>query len=89
MISHFADKRVHATFCTHHIALVRCMLMSTRLHFPFFRFQKLNFCSASAKMDPARFRAASAKLETDPYDLDAWSLVIKEAQAKVVRIVIF
>ena len=34
-------------------------------------------------MDPARFRAASAKLETDPYDLDAWSLVIKDAQAKV------
>ena len=34
-------------------------------------------------MDPARFRAASAKLETDPYDLDAWSLVIKEAQTKV------
>ena len=36
-------------------------------------------------MDPARFRAASARLETDPYDLDAWSLVIKEAQTKVKR----
>ena len=62
-------------------------MMSTRLHFPSFRFQKLNFRSASAKMDPARFRAASAKLETDPYDLDAWSLVIKEAQTKVNEII--
>merc|ERR1711879_817899 len=29
-------------------------------------------------------RAASARLETDPYDLDAWSLVIREAQTKPV-----
>ena len=65
-------------------------MMNLTLHCAFLPISEVEppSVASAAKMDPARFRAASAKLETDPYDLDAWSLVIKEAQAKVVRIVI-
>jgi hypothetical protein len=33
-------------------------------------------------MDPARLRTALTKVQSDPYDMDAWMLVIKDAQTK-------
>ncbi len=36
-------------------------------------------------MDPGRLRAALAKVDSDPYDVDAWMVVIKDAQSKSIE----